>query len=64
MIELTKQLGEKFKNARLATGKSQEDLGLDSGVHKTFIGKIEKGAGRVNFESLQKLGRYLGLPSY
>jgi transcriptional regulator with XRE-family HTH domain len=37
------ELGERVRSARLRLGLSQEDLGELSGLHRTYIGHLERG---------------------
>jgi len=40
---LKKSLGELVRKRRKEIGLSQEDLGFESGLHRTYIGSIERG---------------------
>lgn len=38
-----KAMGERVRTLRLARGLSQEELGEHAGLHRTYIGHIERG---------------------
>ena len=48
-------LGRALRNLRLATGLSQEQLGLESGVQRNFISLIETGQNQPTITTIFKL---------
>lgn len=54
-------LGESMRESRLKSGKSQQDLADDSGLHRTYINEIEHGRRNPTAVSLRKLCLALGL---
>jgi len=56
------KFGEKVREERLKKGLSQEDLVARAGVHRTYIGMIERAEKNITLESIQKIARALDLP--
>ena len=55
------KVGRNLRKARLARGLSQEELAHRSGVHRTYIGAIERGEYNFTILSLRKITRALGI---
>jgi len=56
------KFGEKVREERLKKGLSQEELAARAGVHRTYIGMIERAEKNITLESIQKIVRALDLP--
>lgn len=57
-------LGRAIHQLRLDAGVSQEELARRAGMHRTYIGGIERGERNVSFANLLKIAQALGeLPS-
>jgi transcriptional regulator with XRE-family HTH domain len=54
-------LGEAIRELREQRGFSQERLGLESGVHRNYIGGIERAERRPTLETTAKLAATLGV---
>lgn len=52
---ILKAFGSKIKFIRLARGLSQEQLGLISGLDRTYISGIERGLRNVSLINLERL---------
>lgn len=56
-----KALGKKIKALRKSKGLSQEKFALKMGLHRTYIGAIERGERNVSFLNLQRIANALGI---
>ena len=52
-------LGKNIRTIRLAKGFSQEQLAELSGLHRTYIGGIERGERNVSFLNLVRMAQAL-----
>lgn len=55
-------LGDAIRDLRQERGFSQERLGFESGVHRNYIGGIERAERRPTLDTIAKLASALGLP--
>jgi transcriptional regulator with XRE-family HTH domain len=55
-------LGAAVRELRARRGMSQEELGFVSGLHRNYVGAIERGEINATFRILLKLEHGLGLP--
>jgi transcriptional regulator with XRE-family HTH domain len=58
-----KQFGNKMRDIRKAQGISQEKLGDLSGLHRTYIGAIERGEQNVSIDNIAKIAEALKVKS-
>ena len=61
MNELLVLLGKRIHDLRAAKIWSQEEFAHISGLHRTYIGQIERGDKNISFENLSKEAGVLGL---
>jgi transcriptional regulator with XRE-family HTH domain len=54
-------LGEAIRELRIQSRHSQESLSLDSGVHRNYIGGIERAERRPSLETVARLAATLGV---
>ena len=54
-------LGQAIRNLRDELGVSQERLGLESGVHRNYIGGIERAERQPSVTTLARLAQALGV---
>jgi len=57
--ELAEQFGDNLKRARRRGGFSQEEVASASGLHRTAIGKLERGVGLPRLDTIIKLASTL-----
>lgn len=63
MVDIQKQFGGKIRNFRKEKGISQEELAFRSGLHRTYISDIERGARNVSLKNIEKIAKALGVKS-
>jgi transcriptional regulator with XRE-family HTH domain len=56
------RMGDRVRERRAALGLSQAELGEKSGLHRTFIGSVERGERNVSVLNLRALARALRVP--
>jgi len=54
-----RRLGRAVKQRRQEIGISQEVLAERAGLHRTYIGDIERGARNLSLENIEKLAKAL-----
>lgn len=55
------RLGQNLRRAREERGWSQEQLALKCGVHRTYVGGVERAEYNVTILTLRKITRRLGI---
>jgi transcriptional regulator with XRE-family HTH domain len=61
VAEYARAVGEAIRSIREQQGLSQEELAHRSGVHRTYVGGIERGERNPTVESLKKIADGLGV---
>ncbi|MFC2065071.1 helix-turn-helix domain-containing protein [Chloroflexota bacterium] len=54
-------VGMNIRKERIRQGLSQEELAIKAGVHRTYIGMIERGEKNTTLISLGKIAKGLGI---
>jgi transcriptional regulator with XRE-family HTH domain len=54
-----KILGERLKELRIGLGISQEELADRCGLHRTYVGSVERGERNLSLENIVKIARAL-----
>lgn len=57
--EILKQFGEKVRSFRKEKGWSQEELAKRAGLHRTYIGSIERSERNVSLINIEKIAKAL-----
>jgi len=58
---LLKALGQRIREMRTEQGFSQESFADKCGVHRTFMGTIERGESNLSFQNIAKVAATLGV---
>ncbi|MGL5066045.1 MAG: helix-turn-helix domain-containing protein [Microcoleus sp.] len=56
------QFGDRVRTLRKARGLSQEQLAEKTGLHRTYIGGIERGERNVSLINIVRLAKALDVP--
>jgi transcriptional regulator with XRE-family HTH domain len=59
MVDYRRVLGENVRVARKALSVSQEDLGLDTEIDRTYISGIERGLRNPSLDVIVRIARHL-----
>ena len=59
MIDYRKVLGDNVRAARAELGVSQEELGLDTGIDRTYISGIERGKRNPSLKVIVEIAEQL-----
>ena len=55
------KFGRKTRELRLAAGLSQEALAEKAGLHRTYVGMIERAERNITIAQIEKIARALGV---
>ncbi|MDJ0318598.1 helix-turn-helix domain-containing protein [Arthrobacter antibioticus] len=56
------EFGKHLRTMRESKGLSQDALSHEAGLHRTYVGAVERGERNPTFISLRKYAKGLGLP--
>ena len=60
-MDICKKFGNRVRDLRVARGLSQEVLAQKSGLHRTYIGGIERGERNVSLLNIQRIAQALNI---
>jgi transcriptional regulator with XRE-family HTH domain len=60
--DLLAAFGRAVRLARIEIGISQEELAARSGLHRTYVGSVERGQRNVSLINIARIARALGVP--
>lgn len=58
---ILKTFGKKIREERMKQGLSQEELAVKAGVHRTYIGMIERAEKNITLLNIEKISKALGV---
>ncbi|MBI2426666.1 MAG: helix-turn-helix transcriptional regulator [Candidatus Kerfeldbacteria bacterium] len=59
--EILIKFGKRVRDKRMELGFSQEELASRAGVHRTYIGMIERAEKNITLENIEKVSKALNL---
>lgn len=61
--KILRQFGNKVKKLREAKGWTQEELAKRTGLHRTYIGSIERSERNVSLINVDRIAKSLNVPA-
>ena len=61
MKTIRKKFGKRVRELRRAKSLSQEELAFRAGVHRTYLGGIERGERNPALENIEAIAKALGI---
>ncbi len=61
MIDINKKVGFNIRSYRKKKNLSQEQLAFKAGLHRAYIGQIERGEKNIGVRNLYKIAKSLGI---
>ena len=61
MASLRVRLGRTVRKLRAKKGFSQESFAAKVGVHRTYMGAVERGEVNISLDNIERVARALGL---
>ena len=62
MPNINKQVGANIRRCRQKREWTQEQLALETGLHRAYIGQIERGEKNIGIKNLEKIAKTLNIP--
>ena len=61
MVKIQKQFGARVRELRVARNLSQEELAFRAGLHRTYVGGIERGERNPALRNIAAIANALGV---
>lgn len=61
MLTLRERLGRTIRRLRSEAGYSQEAFGDACGLHRTYMGSVERGERNISLDNIERIAETLGL---
>ncbi len=58
---ILQKFGQKVRSERIKQNLSQEELAAKTGVHRTYIGMIERAEKNITLLNIEKISKALGI---
>lgn len=58
-MNILKTFGDRIKAVRIKRGLSQEVLAEKSGLHRTYVGSVERGERNISIKNIHRLAKAL-----
>lgn len=58
---MRKKFGKRIRELRLEKGWSQEQFADEVGVHRTYIGAVERGEQNIALDNIERVAKRLGI---
>ena len=55
--KIKEKFGKRVRKIRKEQDLSQEEVGFKTGLHRTYIGSVERGEQNVSLENIQKIAK-------
>ena len=59
-VSLRRILSARMRELRVARGFSQETLAAAAGLHRTYVGSVERGERNISIDNIERLAVALG----
>lgn len=61
IMDIKKKFGNRIRELRELRWLSQDKLAFESGIHRTWIGIVERGQRNLTIENIERLAKALGV---
>ncbi len=61
-LKISSSFGKRVREERMSRGLSQEKLAELAGLHRTYIGMVERGEKNITLKNIEKISNALKVP--